>query len=254
VQTGSNAYYSAGAGYNVVTGLGTPIASGLVNFAVTGSPSVAASVAKAASPALVTPTVSQPPGSTHKHDVVLNAPILVLPPVFFTAPAIQLVTPIVTFVPTTPAGPLNLTHAAPPGTLFGAAVNVSTAIVPPAQLAITPQAEASSSRLYWSDDPQVIAPRPWTDEPGPFDVPGGKGPIDLTPMPDDPPGLPDAVLRALESGNALCADQSADFVPLGEVATTPEAMAATGLVMMLWAWWEACSSSGETRRRRFYRI
>jgi hypothetical protein len=138
--------------------------------------------------------------------------------------------------------------------LFGSAVNVSSAIVPPAQLAITPQAEAPATRLYWSNDPQVIAPRPWTDENGPFDVPGGNRPIDLTPMPDDPPGLPEAVLRALASGNALCADLSADLVPLGEVATTPEAMATAGLAMMLWAWWETRSSSGEPRRRRFYRI
>ena len=166
ITSGSNLVANATKGYDLVTGLGTPVASALVKAASTYT-GVSASGVKAASAAVVVATPSQPV-TPHAEVVVVTLPSA--PVVVTTASTFLPIAPLVTPAPIAPASASTSS--------LSSSITTSTTVARalPVQPLTQPSLELRSSSYDepalvhdWTTDPELLldpsVPRDWPDLP-----------------------------------------------------------------------------------------
>jgi hypothetical protein len=251
VTTGNNFYYAATPGYNAVTGLGSPIASAIVQAAAGSSGVVASAPAVHAAQHAATVFVR----ARDIPNPVVNTPVLAAPVTVAQPTPVFVV--IVTAVHT-PAIPLP-TPVAP--------VLHSTPLVTPSQ--VSPGQSMVSFSSYESErhparserEPRIIDPAEWSIEvQRPMRLPAYERLDSDSPL-FNTPRLSPALWRALLSLDAVCEVEDSDapmacepqapalmIIVEDQAASTAEAALAAALAVVIWGAWEWRLKNSERRR------
>jgi hypothetical protein len=247
ITSGSNLVANATKGYDLVTGLGSPVGSALVKAASTYT-GVSASGAKAsASAAVVVATPSQPV-TPHVEVVVVT---------FASAPVV--VTPASTFLPIAPlVTPAPIAPASASSSSLSSSITTSTTVARalPVQPLTSPSLEVRSSSYDepalvhdWTTDPELLIdpsmPRDWPDLP-PLPI---EGPAPVLIVHDDAVAeLVGEHYSALAAELASSWDLSVDFE-----SATPGAypVLSAGAAILAWGLWEFRSRRTDRVRRKW---